>query len=471
MNKKIISILVLGILSLGFLGVIPQVTSKPQATLTFWTTETDPGRPEIIEGIASRFTGATVDVVGVDENDLPEQIASAKAAGTLPDVMQIFYEYIGGYVDQGILDAERATTVGTSIADLGGLPLTANPGTTGDSDKYGAVPIDGWVQGIWYRKDLFTAAGLSDPDSWANIMLAAKTLHNTTSALNPMYGIVIGTDPKATYTQQVYEHFALANGARALDEDGKVDLNSERQLETLKYYADLAQYAPKGFNNWDAANQLYLTGKAAMMVYSTYIADDILGLQAREWAPVPNLGDITGFQAAITGNHSETATYGQLSALGITVGADSTAEAFVKFILETDAEYLEWINMAITGKMPLRQTTAILANWTQHEVWGSYESGLAADILNGFKNIARWGLIDGNSYSTKIATLYGELIMPKAIVSVIANTSDAETALIDAEAAFLDALGETPSSAPGFGIFAFFASLLILVVFVRKRRK
>ncbi|MCK5344897.1 MAG: extracellular solute-binding protein, partial [Candidatus Heimdallarchaeota archaeon] len=113
MNKKIISVLVLGILSLGFLGVIPQVTSKPQATLTFWTTETDPGRPEIIEGIASRFTGATVDVVGVDENDLPEQIATAKAAGTLPDVMQIFYEYIGGYVDQGILDAERATTVAT----------------------------------------------------------------------------------------------------------------------------------------------------------------------------------------------------------------------------------------------------------------------------------------------------------------------------------------------------------------------
>ena len=153
------------------------------------------------------------------------------------------------------------------------------------------------------------------------------------------------------------------------------------------------------------------------------------------------------------------------------MGADSTAEAFVKFILETDAEYLEWINMAITGKMPLRQTTAILANWTEHEVWGSYESGLAADILNGFKNIARWGLIDGNSYSTKIATLYGELIMPKAIVSVIANTSDAETALMDAEAAFLDALGEAPTTAPGFGIFAFFASLLILVVFVRKRRK
>ncbi|MHA2202223.1 MAG: ABC transporter substrate-binding protein, partial [Candidatus Hodarchaeales archaeon] len=459
-------------LGLSVLGLLSPVKAETKAEkLVFWTTETDPGRPEIIEDIASRFTGAEVEVVGVDENDLPEQITTKKAAGELPDVIQIFYEFIGGYVDEGILDAERATTTIGGISDLGGLPLAANPVSTGDDDKYGAVPIDGWVQGIWYRTDLFDAAGLDAPDSYDNILAAAKKLHNTTSALNPMYGIVIGTDPKAVYTQQVYEHFALANGARALDKDGKVVLNSERQLEAIEYYAELAQYAPKGFNNWDAANQLYLTNKCAMMVYSTYIADDILGLQAREWAPVPNLGDITGFQAAIEGKHGESASYGQLGALGITEGAHEKAEDFIKFILNTDAEYLKWIHMAITGKMPLKQTTAILANWTQHEVWGSYEEGLADSILDGFKNVARWGLIDGNSYSTKIDTLYGELIMPKAITKVIANTTDAATALEEAETAFLDALGEAPAATPGFGVLAFFGSLLTLVVLIKKRRK
>ncbi|MHA1331362.1 MAG: Heimdall-CTERM domain-containing surface protein, partial [Candidatus Hodarchaeales archaeon] len=74
------------------------------------------------------------------------------------------------------------------------------------------------------------------------------------------------------------------------------------------------------------------------------------------------------------------------------------------------------------------------------------------------------------SYSTKIATLYGELIIPKAIVSVISNISDVETALIKAEQDFLTALGEGGAT-PGFGVAVFFGSLITLVIFYKKRRK
>ena len=450
-NKKTISILLVSLMVLSFLTMIPSLTeATPQQGITFWTTETEASRMAVIEGIASRYTGVTVTVVGVDEADLPTQVAAAAAAGTLPDVMQIFYEYIGGYCDQNILDPTRATTTIGGITDLGGLPMAVNPGSTGASDLYGAVPIDGWVQGIWYRQDLFTAAGLDAPDSYENIYIAAETLHDISDPMEPQYGIVIGTDPTKPYTQQVYEHFAMANGARALDKEGNIVLNSERQAEALNYYANLSQFAPAGFNNWDAANQLYLTNKTAMMVYSTYIADDILGLQARPWTAIADLGSKTGFQAVIEGYHGDNASYGQLGALGICVGADSEAEDFIQFILNTDTEYLEWIHMAITGKMPLKQSTAILNNWTQHEVWGSYEAGLADNILDGFKSVARWGLIDGKSYSTDIATLYGELIMPKAITAVISDISTVAEALDVAEYDFYVALGRDPPTTPPY---------------------
>ena len=105
-------------------------------------------------------------------------------------------------------------------------------------------------------------------------------------------------------------------------------------------------------------------------------------------------------------------------------------------------------------EMPLKQTTPILANWTSHAVWGAYEAGLASDILDGFKSIARWGLIDGNSYSTDIATLYGELIMPKAIVSVISNISTAIEALESAEYDFYLALDRDPPTTPVVTVFS-----------------
>ena len=471
-QKKLISFITMLVMSFGFIGFITVPSSatdnSQNATLIMWTTETEAARTAIIEGIASRFTGATVEVVAVDENELPEQITTAKAGNTLPDVVQLAYEYIGGWVNDGILDATRATTTIGDISNLGGLPIVANPGSSGDSDKYGAVPIDGWVQGIWYRTDLFDAKGLAAPDSYEHIMAAASAFYNVTDPLNPFYGIVIGTDPKAVYTQQCYEHFALANGARALDKNGNAALDTPEQVEALEYYTDLAAYGPKGFNDWDAANQLYLTGKAAMMVYSTFIADDILGLQARPWTAVPDLGSKTGFQASIEGNHSEKATYGQVQALGITVGASDQAEAFIKHILNNDNEYLNWLHMAITGKMPLKQTPAILANWTQNEVFAPYD-GLAPAILEGFDNIARWGLIDGNSYSTKIATLYSELIMPKAVVEVISNISDAQTAVTNAQADFKKALGET-TGAPGFGVLSLFSLITLAIVFRKKKK-
>ncbi len=470
MNKKLLlALFVIGAIGFGLTATINPVSAETkQGDLVFWTTETEAWRVDIIEDIAASFAGATVDVVAIDENDFPEQVVAAQAAGTLPDVMQVFYEYIGGYAAEGILDAERATTTIGGISDLGGLPMTVNPASTGASDMYGAVPIDGWIQGIWYRTDLFAAEGLSPPNTYDRIMTAAETLHNVTDPLNPMYGIVIGTDPKAVYTQQVYEHFALANGARAFDENGNVILNNERQVEALEYYVNLSAYAPEGFNDWDAANQLYLTNKTAMMVYSTFIADDILGLQARPWTPIPNLGDITEAEFAITGLHGDTATYGQLSALGISVDAHAQSENFIKHILNDDDNYLDWLHMAITGKMPLKQSPGIIANWTGHEIWGSY-TGLADSILTGFESVARWGLVGGHSYAVQVSKLYGELIMPKAIVSVISNITDAESALAKAEADLKDVLGI--ATTPGFGAALFFASLLILVIFVGKKRR
>ena len=49
-----------------------------------------------------------------------------------------------------------------------------------------AVPVDGWTQMVVYRKDLFDAAGLAPPNSYANIEAAIDALHNPPS----MYGFV-----------------------------------------------------------------------------------------------------------------------------------------------------------------------------------------------------------------------------------------------------------------------------------------
>lgn len=427
----------------GFLALTP-TKSTPAAAVEFWTTETETDRMEIINKMAGVFEGQTgieVNVVGVDENDIPETMAARVAAEDLPDVIEISYDFVAGYTEQEILDPVAATAViddlGRATFGEGALNMVQNVMGSGE----GAVPLDGWVQGIWYRKDLFDANGLAPPDSWENIMAAVQALHNPPS----MYGVVIGTHPRAVYTQQVYEHFALANGARAFDAAGKLIIDTPRQVEAIQFYADLAAYAPPGYNDWSASNQLYLTGAAAMMFYSTFIIDDILGLQKRDWTPVEDLGAKTAFAPVMEGAHGDKGTYGQLNTMAICKGAVAGTKEWTKYVLGDG--YFDWVSMAIVGKMPVR--TTIQEEWKNNEMFQQYSEGFGDQIISGFNAIQRWGLVEGKVYP-EVADIYGELVVPEAISDVISGRMSAAQAATWAQERMEYVLGDrdTPPYKP-----------------------
>ena len=87
----------------------------------------------------------------------------------------------------------------------GPLRLVANA-----EGQYDAVPIDGWANGIWYRKDWFERKGLEPPATWDAILTASERFHDPA---NDRYGIVVVTAGQETYTQQTFEHIALSAGA------------------------------------------------------------------------------------------------------------------------------------------------------------------------------------------------------------------------------------------------------------------
>ena len=83
-------------------------------------------------------------------------------------------------------DFSNTESVGTTteaasevVEDLG--VGTFAPGAVAMADFNGetaSVPVDGWTQMVVYRKDLFDAAGLEAPNSYANVLAALEKLHN-----------------------------------------------------------------------------------------------------------------------------------------------------------------------------------------------------------------------------------------------------------------------------------------------------
>jgi len=368
-----------------------------KTVVEFWTTDNEKARIDVQEAIAADFMklhpDIEVKVIPVNEPDLPTKIATAKAAGRLPDVCRFGLEYVAGFALDGLLDTKAATT---AIADMGyasfykgALDLVRSP----VEGIWAAVPIDGWVQGIWYRKDLFAEKGLAAPTSWDTILEAAKAFYDPTA---PMYGIVIGTDPGQVFTQQVFEPFALSNGATGFDKDGNIVMNTPEMVETLDYYTKLAAYGPPGATNWSHCRQYYIVGQVAMMFYSPYIMDDIAGL----------------------------VDYGQLVTLGIFKDTDTEAAIeFVKYVL--GPKYVDILFMSPGGKVPVRK--AVVDEWLKHKVFSLYAPEVVSDVAGGMNMIQRWGFMDGNIVPL-VSDVYGRKLVPVVIEKILTGDMTPEQA-------------------------------------------
>lgn len=132
-----------------------------------------------------------------------------------------------------------------------------------------AMKIDGKLMGLpyfldpralYYRTDLFEAAGLQAPVYWDDVRAAAKALKTS-----DVYGIGIETGDNYEYA------FIGAGGTSRYGEDGKSLLNSEIGVKAAQFLIDLvitddvAQPGPGTANRDTDVQPLFFAGKLAMI--------------------------------------------------------------------------------------------------------------------------------------------------------------------------------------------------------------
>ncbi|MEO1989273.1 MAG: extracellular solute-binding protein [Martelella sp.] len=380
-------------------------------TIRFWTTEEQPERLAKQQEIADAFkeaTGHEVQVIPVTETDLGTRATAAFAAGDLPDVIYHTVQYVLPWAEAGILDVEIndeiVNDLGIDTFAPGAIEMAQFEGMTA------AVPVDGWTQMIIYRKDLFDENGLAAPDSYENIATAIETLHNPPE----IYGFVAATKIDDNYMSQVLEHVFLANGVTPVDENGFKPLDEAKTIEVLEFYKTLADASPAGELYWDQSRSLYFSGKAAMVIWSPFILDELAGL--RDSAP-PTINDdptstelaqktdvVTTFSGP---SNPDGAAWADIRYLGVTADANiDVAADFIKFSM--DEGYMNTLSMAPEGKFPVRRGTAeeptkFVDGWATLPVGVDRKAPLAdlypeetvQKIVTGLESANRWGVKEG----------------------------------------------------------------------------
>ncbi len=400
-----------------------------QTRITFWTMEMETERVEIQRNIARTFTAKTgiyVRVIPVRENRLAEKLIVANAAKALPDVLYHPIDFTLGWAKKGLLDVQSATDIinrlGKETFDTGALNLARF------SDGYAAVPIDGWHQLLLYRKDLFKEKGLPAPDTWDRILQAARALHNPPL----IWGFMAATDPCQIYTQQIFEHFALSNGVRLTNTAGNVDLNTPEMIQTLKFYKALTRFTPPGNINLLHTRKDYVSGRAAMIMWSPFILDELSGLY-KDLPVIPDiikgkpgyLAENTGFISTILGSKGS-AQYSQINCLGISRDANKApAKKWMEFLLSDG--YLKWLGMAPEGKLPIRKGTRQEPNLYTNG-WMALEFGVTIkakiskfyemDVIKAIADstndgLNRWGFTDNKR--ALVSKIYETKVIPKIL--------------------------------------------------------
>ncbi len=412
-------------LAVAAIGALMAVTCAQADTVTFWTPEEQPERLAIQRQLAAAFnakTGHDVEVVPVSEKEMNTRVTAAFAAGNLPDVLYHSIQFVQPWAEAGILDTGAATEV---VEDLGAGTFAARPLeiASAGNNEYTTVPVDGWTQMVVYRKDLFEAAGLAPPNTFANIKAAIDKLHNPPA----MHAFVSATKIDEVYMMQVLEHLFLANGYSPVGND-----SDQRLRETLQLYKATAKASPAGELYWKQSRELYFAGRTAMIVWSPFIMDELAGLRDSAPPTINNdptsreLASKTGFVTKISGpSNPDGAGYADIRYMGITTDADTDAAiAFVKFALDEGYGYI--LRVAPEGKFPVRRGTAkdpekFVKEWASLDVGVDRKAPLADlypqdvinDIVAGLGRADRWGLKEGklNRASKIISSLiYNQVV-------------------------------------------------------------
>jgi multiple sugar transport system substrate-binding protein len=422
--------------------------SAADNTITVWTTEDIADRvaaqQKILDGWASK-NGATVKLVAIAEDQLTTVLTSAAAAKELPDaIAALSLNGMNQLRTDDLVDPEAAKEVVDGLGADTFFKRTLEL-TSADGEQI-AVPSDGFANLLFYRKDLFQAAGLPEPKTYADIQSAAEKLKKGKTA-----GIVAATAPADSFTQQSFEYMAVANGCQLVDSGGKITLNSPQCQETFNWYANLIKKTSvPGNQDADTTRATYFAGNAAMVIWSSFLLDELAGLRKDALPTCPqcksdpqwlakNTGILTDLQGPSSPNP---VAWGEVVSWNNHKDANPKTKDLVKYMMSDG--YMDWLAIAPEGKIPARSGTSsnpkeYIDGWLKlsagvdkkEPLTDIYPAEVLTTIASSSANFDRWGIPQGQGELA--AAVAGQYVVPQALAKMLNSGASAADAANEAQ--------------------------------------
>jgi multiple sugar transport system substrate-binding protein len=168
-----------------------------------------------------------------------------------------------------------------------------------------ALPFDGESTGLFYRTDLFEAAGISEPPkTWDEFVAAAEKL---TDPAKKQYGYALfAPSPESAYYW--YPWLWQAGGTLLSEDEKSVEFNSDAGKKAADFYIGLTKYAPKDFLNSNSYDGriAFARGTVGMYMAGAWLAgvltEEFPKIEGK-WATAPLPEGEAGCKTTIAGDN------------------------------------------------------------------------------------------------------------------------------------------------------------------------
>lgn len=422
MKKRLLGIFLVFLLAITLIacssGGKEDAKGNNDVTIEFMHTSVEQERIDVIDGLIEKFEAEhpniKVEQVVTEESNLNTKIITLAQSGQLPEVVEVGQDYAKVMDKDELIDKDSVSKIIEDVGEEFYYEGALNLMRSEDGESFRGVPISGWVQGIWYNKEMLAEAGFEEPADWDELLEVAKAF---TDAGNQEYGIALPT-VESNYSEQAFSQFALSNDANIMDGNGTVTIDTPEMIEALEYYQELSQYTMPGSNDTTEVRDAFMNGTVPMAVYSTYILPAIY-----------NDGDPSNVGFAIPTQKSK-AVFGTTSAFTITSALEDkqkeAAETFIKFMAQPE-NTTEWILMAPGGAQPVHKGVVENEEYQSNEVIEAYDD-LSVEIAESFDDIQVFGLVDNKNF-VKMGEITSSGAIPKLINSITVGKADINNVL------------------------------------------
>lgn len=320
--------------------------------------------------------GITIELEIVGYNDTRTlTLANASDLVSSYDLVSFDVMWLGEYVENDVLLPLDSLTAQSSILEMDDFLQSAIESSRWQGVLYG-LPIQPHPELLWYRTDLFAAAGLEAPRTTDDVIDRARALHNPDADI---YGICWNGQRSDALAQQM-THFFAAFGQAMLDENQQPTIDTPAGVRAAQYALDLLPYSPPDILNmaWDQRITRFANGSCAM----TYGWGARVALVE---AMNPDLLEHIGFVAAPHAPDSAPVTPIGVWSLGIPSNVETNQHIAWMF--------LEWLSAPQQQARLAKAGNAGVPRYTlaeDHDLTARYKHFTLIAALDRQKQLASW---------------------------------------------------------------------------------